>query len=165
MKVGIKGQTYLNVGMHESPTWKRAKIIHDLTLTVSKGEVQVKNKGSRWVKYLAGLNDAPLDMEADWEPGNDVFDTLQDAFWTETPLEFVILDGGIKKAGAQGLRAGFTVTKFERAEPMEDEMIANVSLRLAGDWEFEPDWVMASSAGALTAVGAFADDPANEPPE
>jgi hypothetical protein len=161
-RVGIKGQSYLNLGTHAAPQWKRAKVLHDLTLAVSKNEVQVKNKGSRWVKYLSALNDAPLDVEVDWAPGDEVFDALQEAFWTDEVLEFVVLDGGIKKAGAQGLRAGFTVTKFERSEPLEDQMIANVSLRLAADWEFEPDWVVASDTGALTAVGTFADDPDND---
>jgi hypothetical protein len=163
-KVGIKGQTYLNVGTHTNPSWKRAKILHDLTLSISTAEVQVKNKGSRWTKYLSGLNDVPLDLEADWEPGDDVFDALQDAYWTQAPLELVILDGGIKKAGAQGLRGGFMVTKFERSEPVEDEMMANISLRLAANWEHEPDWVVAAATGVLTAVGSFADDPENEPP-
>jgi hypothetical protein len=163
-RVGIKGQSYFNTGTHDAPVWVRAKILHDLTLAVSKGEVQVKNKGSRWVKYLSALNDAPLDVEVDWQPDDPVFDALQDAFWTDEVLEFVILDGGIKKAGAQGLRAGFVVTKFERSEPLEDQMLANVSLRLAADWDHEPDWVVASATGTLTPVGSFADDPDNEPP-
>jgi hypothetical protein len=152
------------MGTHASPEWKRAKVLHDLTLAVSKTEVQVKNKGSNWNKYLTALRDAPIDVEVDWAPGDEVFDALQEAFFTEEVLEFVILDGGIKKAGAQGLRGGFIVTKFERSEPMEDQMIANVSLRLGADWDFEPDWVMASAQGTLTTVGAFADDPDNEPP-
>jgi hypothetical protein len=163
-RVGIKGQSYLNLGTHAAPTWKRASVLHDLTLAVSKGEVQVKNKGSRWVKYLSALNDAPLDVEVDWSPGDDVFDALQDAFWTDEVLEFVILDGGIKKAGAQGLLAGFTVTKFECVQPLEDQMIANASLRLAADWEHEPAWVTAAATGVLTVVGEFGDDPDNEPP-
>ncbi|GHT30654.1 hypothetical protein FACS1894214_0910 [Planctomycetales bacterium] len=164
-KVGIKGQTYFNSGTHDTPVWQRAKIVHDLTLSLSKGEVQVKNKGSRWVKYLSALNDVPLDLEIDWEPGHAVFDALQAAFWSEEAVEFVILDGGIRKPGAQGLRAGFMVTKFERSEPLEDEMLGNISLRLHADWAYEPDWVKVNEGGtALTSVAAFADDPLNEPP-
>ncbi|MCL2745396.1 MAG: hypothetical protein FWE67_16270 [Planctomycetaceae bacterium] len=163
-RVGIKGQTYFNSGTHALPVWKRAKIVKDLTMSLSKNEVQVKNKGSIFVKYLSGLVDVPLDLEIDWEPGDLVFDALQAAFWSEEILEFVILDGGIRKPGAQGLRAGYMVTKFERGEPLEDQMTGSISLRLHADSEEEPDWVKVNTGGtALETIGAFGDDPLNNP--
>ena len=162
-KVGIKGQMYCNSGSYSSPAWNRYKAARDVTMAVSRNEVAVKNKGSLWIKYLSGLRDALLDFEADWEPGDPVFDALQSAFWTEAPLDFLLLDGGIKKAGAQGLRAGFIVTKFERSEPLEDVMSVSVSLRLAADCEQDPEWVTTGSTGAITVVGSFGEDPDNEP--
>ncbi|GHT13711.1 hypothetical protein FACS1894170_10000 [Planctomycetales bacterium] len=109
----------LNSTPHETPVWNRCRFLHDLTLSISSNEVQVKNKGSRWVKYLTGLDDVPIDIEGEWEPGNPAFDVMQEAYWSKEPLEFVILDGGIRKDGAQGLRGEFIVTKFERSEPKD----------------------------------------------
>ena len=162
-RVGIKGQSYLNKGTHTTPAWKRAKILRDLTLAMSKAEVQVKNKGSMFVEYLTGLIDVPLDCECDWEPGDPVFDAMQEAYWSEEPLEFLILDGGIRKKGAQGLRANFIVTKFERGEPMEDVMSTAVSLRLSAESNDKPQWVKIGTNGTIEVVGEFGEDPDNEP--
>ena len=162
-KAGIKGQTYYNAGTRTSPTWHRAKLLRDLTLPFSANEIAVKNKGSQWTKYLRGLLDVAIDGEADWEPGNPVFEALKESFFTEKILEFVILDGGIKKQGAQGTRAGFVVTKFERSEPMEDVMSVAFSLRLAADYPHEPEWITVGSNGTITVVAAFNEDPNNNP--
>jgi hypothetical protein len=162
-KVGIKGQTYCNTGSHSTPQWARVKFLRDLTVAISSNEVAVKNKGSIWEKFLSGLNSCPLDVEGDWEPGDPVFDSMQQCYWTKEPLEFLILDGGIKKEGAQGLLAGLMVTKFERGEPLEDVMSLNVSLRLAADWEHEPEWVKVGADGKLETVSEFGEDPDNTP--
>lgn len=162
-KVGIKGQTYYNSGSHSAPVWNRCKSIHDLTMAVSSNEVAVKNKGSIWEKSLTGLRTCPIDVEADWEPGTPMFDAMQAAFWSEEPLEFLILDGGIKKVGAQGILAGFKITKFERGEPLEDVMTLNSALRLAADWPHEPVYVRVAAGGTLEVIGAFGEDPDNEP--
>ena len=162
-RVGIKGQTYANTGSYSAPVWNRYKAARDLTVAVSANEVAVKNKGSIFVKYLSGLKDTPLDFEADWEPNEPVFDMLQQCFWTQDPIDFLILDGGIKKVGAQGLRGGFIVTKFERSEPVEDVMSVSVSLRLSAEWPQEPEWVKMSAGGVPVVVGAFGDDPDNDP--
>ncbi len=137
--IGIKGQTYMNTGTHEAPVWNRCRFLRDVTLEITSAEAAVKNKGSIFVKYLDGLIDVPLDIEGDWEPGNTVFNAMQEAFWSKEPLEFMFLDGGIKKVGAQGLRGGFMVTKFGRSEPLEDVMSLSASLRLHADHDVEPD--------------------------
>jgi hypothetical protein len=115
------------------------KSVRDLTIAISKNEVPVKNKGSKFVRYLSGLIDAPVDFEMDWEPGEGAFDLMQDSFWEETPLEFEFLDD-TKEKGGKGLTGEFIVTKLERTEPIEDVMSASVSLRLAADSEVEPTW-------------------------
>ena len=163
-RVGIKGQSYLNKGTRTAPQWKRACGLRDLTLEMTKAEVQVKNKGSMFVEYLTGLIDTPLDCECDWEPGDPVFDAMQEAYFTEEPLEFVILDGGIRKVGAQGLRANFIVTKFGRGEPMEDVMSASVSLRLSAESKDKPQWVKVKANG-IEVIGEFGEDLDNEPEE
>jgi len=163
-KVGIKGQTYYNSGSHSTPVWNRCKSIRDLTMAVSSNEVSVKNKGSRWEKFLTGLDTCPIDVEADWEPGDPMFEAMQAAYWSKEPLEFVFLDGGIKKTGAQGIRAGFIVTKFERSEPVEDVMTLNASLRMSADWPHDPVYVRSTGATMeLEVIGEFGEDPDNDP--
>ena len=162
-KAGIKGQTYYNSGTRTTPVWNRARLLRDFTLPISTNEIPVKNKGSQWIKYLRGLLDVAIDAEADWEPGNPLFEALKTSFFTESIVEIAILDGGIKQAGAQGVRAGFIVTKFERGEPLEDVMTLNFSLRLAAEHTHEPEWVTAGTNGTLTVVAAFQENPANNP--
>ena len=162
-QAGIRGQTYYNSGTSQAPTWVRAKFLRDLTLPLSSNEIAVKNKGSVWVKYLRGLIDVAIDGEADWEPGSAVFEGFKSSFFTEKEIELMILDGGIKKQGAQGTRASFIVTKFERGEPLEDAMTVSFSLRLAATSAQEPQWVSIGSNGTITVVPGLLDDPNNNP--
>ncbi len=162
-RIGIKGQTYLNTGTHAAPIWNRCKFLRDVTMEITSAEAAVKNKGSMFIKYLSGLVDVPLDFEGDWEPGNPVFNAMQKAFWSKEPLEFMLLDGGIKKVGAQGLRGGFAVTKFGRSEPLEEAMSLSASLRLHADYDEEPAWVVVGEGAKIETVGEFGDDPDNDP--
>ena len=119
-KVGIKGQISIN--------GHKAKFVRDLTVSVSRTEIQVKNKGSEYVEYLTGLIDVPLDLEGDWEPGDPAFDALRDAFLSEEPVQVTLSEGGIG-----GVNRPFIVTKFERTEPLEDVMGVSASLRLSAE--------------------------------
>lgn len=129
-RVGIRGQSYLNGGNGAVVQWIRAKIIHDLTIATSSTEVSIKNKGSNYEKFLLGLKSAPIDFDADWEPEDPVFQLMETAHLTDTPIEFLSLDHLLTTKGARGFRGKFLVTKFERSEPLDDEMIVSVSLRL-----------------------------------
>jgi len=137
--------------------------MRDLTIAISKNEIQVKNKGSLFIEYLTGLIDSPIDCEVDWEPGDPVFEALKNSFWTEDSVEFVLLDGGIRRVGAEGLRASFIVTKFERSEPLEEVMSASVSLRLSAASPDKPQWVRVATGGTIQIVGEFGEDPLNNP--
>ena len=160
-RIGIKGQTYINIGTRQSPIWARVKLLRDWTFELSANEVAVKNKGSFFTKYLRGLFDCPLDGEADWDPGTPFFESIQSSFFSETIVDLLILDGGIKKPDSQGMRAGFIVTKFARGEPLEDVMSVSFSLRLAADYPFEPEWVRTGNNGDIITVGVIGDDPNN----
>jgi len=162
-QAGIRGQTYYNSGTRQTPVWNRAKLLRDLTLPLASNEIAIKNKGSLWVKYLRGLLDVAIDGEADWEPGTVVFEGFKSSFFTEKVIELLILDGGIKKQGAQGVRASFIVTRFERGEPLEDAMSVSFSLRLAAESEYEPQWVSIGTNGTLLVTPGLQDDPNNNP--
>jgi len=151
-RVGITGQTYLNTGSYENPQWERATILHDLTVGSETTAIAVKNKGVNVVRYMEGLREVPLDFECDWEPGHPVFDALLNSHWTSEVLDLLILDGRLTKEGSQGLRAGFIATKFERGEPLDDAMTASASLKLAAEWEHDPEWVMVGAGGTITTI-------------
>ena len=127
-RVGLKGHVYCKVGN----AFVAMKIARDVTIPVSKNEIPLKNKGSELIRYLSGLIDVPIDLEADWEPGDPVFDALHDCFWNGGSLEFKFLDQP-EGTGAKGLQGEFIVTKFERSEPLEDVMSVSIALRLAAD--------------------------------
>lgn len=152
MKVGIKGQVYINLGSYATPDWARAKFVRDLTFEISKAEIQSKNKGSLWVKYLSGLMDAPLDFECDYEPDDPACALLIEAFWTEDPVDMLILDDYIETEGAEGYRAGFLATKSGFNQPLEDIMALPNALRLHANFPHEPAHVMVGANKSLTTI-------------
>lgn len=159
-RAGIVGQTYLNVGTYDTPEWYQVKILHDLTIEVTATEIQVRNKGSRYVKYLMGLEDAPIDTEYDWAPEDQAFQKMHEAHYKRTYLDLVFLDGKINQVGATGFRGDFLVTKWGDSQPLDDAEVLTAALRLAAESPNEPGPVKVMTGGALERI--YVDENGNE---
>lgn len=139
-KTGLDCKLYYNSATYNSPTWNEVTIARDVTLTRSKGEADVSNRGSRFKKRKATLIDAGVTTQFVWDTENPQFQAFQEAFDNDDPIEVLVLDGEYDEPGAQGLRAFMEVFKFDRSEPLEGAVMADIELKPAYDTTHEPSW-------------------------
>lgn len=139
-KTGLDCKLYYNAATYVSPSWQEVTIARDVTLSRTKGEADVSNRGSRFKKRKATLIDASITTEFVWDPDNPDFAAFQQAFDNDEPIEVLALDGGVDVPGSQGLRAFMDVFKFDRTEPLEGAVMAAIDLKPTYDTDHEPAW-------------------------
>ena len=132
-RAGIKAQLYVEGTL--------ARGVQDLTVPWEKNAIPVRERGSRFVKYLPGLIDGPIDFEMLYNPDDPVQKALHDAYWSDTDdnfLEIEITDRKKTASSWNGIKADFIVTRFEQVDPLEDTSNRAVSIRLAAESDNEP---------------------------
>jgi len=105
--------------------------VRDVTLSLEAGEADVTSRAnSGWRATAATLRSASVDFEMVWKPGDAGFTAIKNAYLNGTALELAVLDQDRATSGAEGLKGNFTVTSFERSEPLEEAIIVSVSVKL-----------------------------------
>ncbi len=130
VKLGMNGKLYRNTATYEAPTWVEVTNVKDLTLSLETGEADVTTRANGgWKASKATLKDGSVEFDMVWDTEDAGFTAVQGAFFANAALEFAVMDGDIATAGSQGLRASFSVTKFDRKEPLEEAMTVSVTIK------------------------------------
>lgn len=127
---GLKAKMYRNTGTFATPVWVEIVNIRDNTLNLEKGTADVSNRASDFRRVLTTLKNGTDDFQMVWDVGDPDFTAIQTAFFDDTLIDFAIMDGDITVSGNQGLRGEFEIVNFSRAEPLEDAVVADVSIAL-----------------------------------
>lgn len=115
-------------------------IVRDVTLTLESTEGETTTRATGGFKtYAAGLKDATVEFNMKWDPSNAGFKAIRDAYVGRTMVALKILD----KANGEGLDADFVITKFTRAENLDEKVEVAVTARPAMDTR-APAWVEAT---------------------
>ena len=119
-----------------------AKVIKNVTLTLSSSEADVSSRASIWKLVRKALRDASAELEIPWNPTDAVFIALETAFMdpASAGIAMAFLDGDKATTGSQGLWADFDVTEFTREEPLEGAVMAKVKL-VPTSSAVPPEWV------------------------
>ena len=116
--------------------------VRDLKLNMDKNEADVSTRATGgWKATLDGLKDASVEWEAIWDSTDAALAAILSAFLNNTTLIFQIMDGPYGTTGSQGLTGTFTVTKFEREEPLTEGM--KVSIQIKPAYGSTPAWYTA----------------------
>ncbi|MDR1957608.1 MAG: hypothetical protein LBQ54_00930 [Planctomycetaceae bacterium] len=110
--------------------------VQDITVAMSRTEIQVKQREKRTVGYLKGLIDFPIDFDMLRDEENATFLAFKNAFFSEADDDYITLDITDRaKTSSEwtGIRADFVVTKFEEGFPIDDVAMQSVSIRLAAN--------------------------------
>jgi hypothetical protein len=127
-KTGLDCKLYYREGGVDSgDSWHEATNVRDLTLGGEKGEADVSTRASRFRLTLGTLKDFPVEFQQVWDPDDEFFGILRDAFQDDAIIGLAIMDGDI--ATGEGLVADFVVTKFARNEPLEEAVTADVTVK------------------------------------
>lgn len=124
---------YRNTGTNAAPTWNEIPNVKDLTLSMEKDETDVTTRASGgWKEFVDGLIDGSVEFSMLYDPDDQDFTALEDAFFAKTPIEFAVMDGiitGAGSAGNQGLRAFMMIKSFTRNENLGEALMVDVSIR------------------------------------
>ena len=147
IKLGMNGKLYRNTGTYEAPAWEEIANAKDVTLSLETGEADVTTRANNgWKASKATLKDGSVEFEMVWDTEDEGFSAIQAAFFANTSIELAVMDGDIETEGAQGLRATFSVTKFDRSEPLEEAMTVSVSVKPTYA-AHAPEWITAEGGG------------------
>ncbi len=132
--MGHEAKLYRNKGTYASPQWDEVVNVKDLTLNLEADEADVTTRKNAGFKAtVAGLKDASVDFEMEWDTEDDDFSAFQDAFFATTPaekgIEVAVMDGDIETQGSEDLRATMAVTAFSRNEPLGEALSVAVTLK------------------------------------
>lgn len=141
IKLGMEARLYRNTGTYAAPTWVEVANVKDLTLNLEKGEADVTTRANLgWRATVGTLKDGSIEFEMIWDASDAGFTAIQQAFFTNTPIEFAVMDAPIAQTGAQGLRASFSITKFSRSEPLEEAISVSVTAKPTYA-DHAPEWM------------------------
>lgn len=105
--------------------------VKDVTLNLTAAEADVTSRAnSGWRAIAAALRDASVDFQMVWKTADAGFSAIKDAFLTSAEIELAVLDQDKAVSGAQGLKGGFTITAFNREEPLEQAVMVSVTAKL-----------------------------------
>jgi hypothetical protein len=103
-----------------TPTWSLVPNIKDLTRGLDKALADASTRGSTFRQQVGTLKDLTIDFEMVYDPSDTDYDAFEDAYFNDTDVEILILDGLITTAGSKGIRFMSQVSKFGVDEKLED---------------------------------------------
>jgi hypothetical protein len=128
---GFNAKLYLcAAGIGGTPSWTEITNARDVTVTSSTTEVDLTTRGNGGFKATGqGLEDASIEFEMIWSPGDAGFDAIQTAKNTRVAIGLAAMDGDIATAGSQGLVADCCITQFVRSEPLDGPITVRVTAK------------------------------------
>lgn len=127
-KLGMKAKMYHGVAGAQADT--ELTNVRDVTLNLEKGEADVTTRGNEgWRATVGTLKSGSVEFEMVWDPGDAGFTAIKDAYFDDTAIALLILDGDVSEAGSEGLDADFSVTNFTRNEPLEEGITVSVTVK------------------------------------
>lgn len=115
--------------------------VKDLTLNLETGEADVTTRqNSGWKATIATLKEGSIEFEMLWDPSDGGFAAMKDAYFNNSSIALVILDGSKDVVGSEGLWADFSVTNLTREEPLSEAISAKVTVKPTYS-AVPPQWV------------------------
>jgi hypothetical protein len=138
--LGLDAKLYLNTGSYASPSWSEATKCRSVTVSLEKGTADVSVRGNNgWRATQGTLKDITIEFELVVSGADTIFTAIKNAFFNNTNVDMLALDGNVVTTGSQGPRAEYQVINFSRNEPLEDALTYSVSLK-AGLGTAAPYW-------------------------
>lgn len=123
----------------------------DVSVTSSKGKIDVMSRASDWKAKLPGLKEMAITFGYLYQSGTDaVFAALRAAYLADTTLVFWVMDDLIANEGAQGFAVPMQLFEF----PINQELEAGMTTEIGADYTrmiesaalVEPTWITVSGS-------------------
>ena len=128
-RLGLDAKLYRNTST-TGTEWVELSNVKDVTLSLEKGEADVTTRANGgWRATVGTLKDASIEFQMVWDTDDDGFTAIQQAFFTNTPIEVAVMSGDITDPESEGLQATCDVLSFTRNEALEEALLVDVSLK------------------------------------
>lgn len=129
---GIECKLYRNTGTFGSPTWSEIPIAREVRVTKEKTEIDATTRGSGgYSRTTGGLKAITLEFDVVCDRGNTHLAAIDDAWFDDTVIEFLALDGATTDDGARGIRAECEVLNISEPQPLDDAVVRTVTVKTA----------------------------------
>lgn len=143
-RLGLDAVLYRNTATYATPTWSEITNARDVTLNLEAGEADASRRGGGgWEEVLKALKSGSIEFELLYDNADAEFIAIRDAFFNDTSLDMLALDGDVATSGSQGLRVVCQVMNFSRNEPLTDALTVNVSVKPTPNADSPPVWFTA----------------------
>ncbi len=138
IKLGMDARlNYKTGGQGGGGAWTELANIKDVTLSLETGEADVTTRAnSGWRAIVATLKEASVEFEMVWDTADAGFTAIKNAFLTNAPIGFQVLDGDT----GSGLQADFMITAFSRNEALEEALTVSVTAKVTYSTT-PPSWI------------------------
>lgn len=136
----------INTGNETTPTWAEVEHCKDVSIPMSKDEVEVSRRVSKFKMFRGALREVGLEFGYQFQDAADtVFDQLKDSYFDGTAVNFAVLDDDIANSGATGLKFWGEVMEGPFEQGLSDGQMFSFTVKNT-DYEepagtlIEPDW-------------------------
>ena len=138
IKLGMDARlNYKTGGQGGGGAWTELANVKDVTLSLETGEADVTTRAnSGWRAIVATLKEASVEFEMVWDTADAGFTAIKNAFLTNAPIGFQVLDGDT----GSGLQADFMITGFSRNEALEEALTVSVTAKVTYSTT-PPSWI------------------------
>jgi len=141
LKLGLDCKAYFGIAGAQASTL--IANIKSVTINMEKGEADVTVRGgSGWRMTVGTLKDGSVEFEMVWDTEDAFFAAMHTAYFGNTNIALMFLDGALGTAGSQGLDADFSITNFTRNEQLEEAVTVNVTVKPSYSTTHPPVWTV-----------------------
>lgn len=136
-KVGLEGRAYINTAARANPTWVLITDVRNITIGAEKTLADMTTRDSnKFRQKKAAIKEMVPELDLLWDNASNSHALLRAAFFADTVVDILILDGPVATVGSQGFRGQYEVASFGRSEQLEEGMGINVKLELSADADY-----------------------------
>ena len=129
--LGMNAKIYQGEKGAELETLSELSNVRDVTLNLSAGEADVTTRAnSGWKSTAPTLRECSVDFEMLWKPADTGFQAIKAAFLGGTQVRLAVLTGAKDEPGTEGPVGDFTISQFNRSEPLEEGVKVAVTAKL-----------------------------------
>ena len=128
---GRAWRIYRNTNTFASPSWTAVTERKDISLTITKDEIESLRDGSEFKEYLKGYKDMAVSFGIKYTRNNANHVAFRTDFFLDTDAHFdlLILDGAVTTSGAQGIRMVCALFQFDHAAALTEESEVELSFK------------------------------------
>lgn len=111
-----------------TPTWSEVKNVRDLARNLDKDLADASNRGSDFHMQLATLKTLEVDFQMVTDDDDEDYAAFEEAFFDDSNVELLLLNGPIGTAGSSGIRLMAQVSGFGSNENLTDVGLTDVKV-------------------------------------